>query len=48
MSSSFRIGRILAAGLVASLFMLFCAGCRHDVVNADGETVSAVITPLQI
>lgn len=48
MSSSFRIGRILAACLVASLFMLFCAGCRHDVVNADGETVSAVITPLQI
>ena len=23
-------------------------GCRHDVVNAYGETVSAVITPLQI
>ena len=24
------------------------AGCRHDVVNRDGETVSAVITPLHI
>ena len=23
-------------------------GCRHDVLDADGETVSAVITPLQI
>ncbi len=23
-------------------------GCRHDVVNAEGGTVSAVITPLQI
>ena len=35
---------IVAVVLTVSAF----AGCRHDVVNADGETISAVITPLQI
>ncbi len=35
---------ILALFLTVAVF----TGCRHDVVNADGETVSAVITPLQI
>ena len=34
----------LAVFLTAALF----TGCRHDVLDADGETVSAVITPLQI
>jgi len=35
---------------VVAVFLAFSAftGCRHDVVDADGETVSAVITPLQI
>lgn len=35
---------VIAVFLVVTAF----TGCRHDVVNADGETVSAVITPLQI
>ena len=35
---------IIAVFLTAALF----TGCRHDVLDADGETVSAVITPLQI
>jgi len=34
----------LTVFLTAALF----TGCRHDVLDADGETVSAVITPLQI
>ena len=35
---------------VVTLFLTVASftGCRHDVVNAYGETVSAVITPLQI
>ena len=35
---------VIAVFLVVTAF----TGCRHDVVNAEGETVSAVITPLQI
>ncbi len=35
---------IIAVFLTVAAF----TGCRHDVVNAEGETVSAVITPLQI
>lgn len=35
---------VVAVFLTAAAF----PGCRHDVVDADGETVSAVITPLQI
>jgi len=31
-----------------SLVVAAFTGCRHDVLDADGETVSAVITPLQI
>ena len=34
--------------LAAACFVFLGAGCRHDVLDADGETVSAVITPLQI
>ena len=35
---------VVAVVLIVSAF----TGCRHDVVNERGETVSAVITPLQI
>ena len=38
----------LFAAVAAALFVFLGAGCRHDVLDADGETVSAVITPLQI
>ena len=34
--------------LAAAFFVFFCAGCRHDVVNADGETVSVPISPVSI
>ncbi len=34
--------------LAAALFVFLGAGCRHDVVNADGETVSVPISPLSI
>ena len=37
----------LAVVAVVLLVAVF-TGCRHDVLDADGETVSAVITPLQI
>ncbi len=35
---------VVAVVLIVSAF----TGCRHDVVNAEGGTVSAAITPLQI
>ena len=47
MSSARSIYRLFAA-VAAALFVLSGTGCRHDVVNEQGETVSAVITPLQI
>ena len=40
--------RFFLTFLLAFLFVFLGAGCRHDVLDADGETVSAVITPLQI
>ncbi|MBO7089862.1 MAG: hypothetical protein J6W70_08150, partial [Lentisphaeria bacterium] len=46
MSSAHSICRLFAA--VAAIIVFLGAGCRHDGVNRDGETVSAVITPLQI
>ena len=46
MSSARSIYRLFAA--VAAIIVFLGAGCRHDVVNRDGETVSAVITPLHI
>lgn len=47
MSSARLIYRLFAA-VAAAIFVFLGAGCRHDVLDADGETVSAVITPLQI
>ena len=47
MSSARSIYRLFAA-VTAACFVFLGAGCRHDVLDADGETVSAVITPLQI
>ena len=47
MSSARSIYRLFAF-LAAACFVFLGAGCRHDVVNRDGETVSAVITPLHI
>ena len=47
MSSARSIYRLFAA-VTAAFFVFLGAGCRHDVLDADGETVSAVITPLQI
>lgn len=38
----------LFAAVAAALFVFLGTGCRHDVINECGETVSAVITPLQI
>ena len=43
-----RIVSRLFVCLAATFFVFFCAGCRHDVVNADGETVSVPISPLSI
>ena len=43
-----RIIRGMFVCLAAAIIVFLGTGCRHDVVNADGETVSAVITPLQI
>ena len=34
--------------LAAALFVFLGTGCRHDVVNADGEMVSVPISPLSI
>ena len=48
MSSARSIYRLFAAVLAAACFVFLGTGCRHDVVNEQGETVSAVITPLQI
>ncbi len=48
MTTAHSINRTLAAVFAAALFVFLCTGCRHDVVNEQGETVSAVITPLQI
>ena len=39
---------IFLAAVAVFLAVAAFTGCRHDVVNAYGETVSAVITPLQI
>ena len=39
---------IFLAVVAVVLAVAAFTGCRHDVVNAEGETVSAVITPLQI
>ena len=47
MSSARSIYRLFAA-VAAAIIVFLGAGCRHDVLDADGETVSAVITPLQI
>ena len=48
MSSARSIYRLFAAVLAAACFVFLGAGCRHDVLDADGETVSAVITPVNI
>ena len=47
MSSARSVCRTFAA-VAAACFVFLGTGCRHDVLDADGETVSAVITPLQI
>ena len=39
---------IFLAVVAVCLTVTVFTGCRHDVVNERGETVSAVITPLQI
>ena len=47
--SNTRTRRNIVSAAVALVFAVAAfTGCRHDVVNADGETVSAVITPLHI
>jgi hypothetical protein len=48
MTSVRSVYRLFATALAAALFFVLGTGCRHDVVNEQGETVSAVITPLQI
>jgi hypothetical protein len=49
MISNTKMSRnIYFAILVLFLSAAIFTGCRHDVLDADGETVSAVITPLQI
>ena len=47
MTSARSISRLFAA-VAAACFVFLGAGCRHDVLDADGETVSAVITPVNI
>ena len=48
MTSAHSINRTLAAVFAAVFFVFLCVGCRHDVVNADGEMVSVPISPISI
>ena len=47
MSSARSIYRLFAA-VAAAIIVFLGAGCRHDVVNADGEWASVPITPVNI
>lgn len=48
MSNTKMKRNIVFAAVAVFLAVAAFTGCRHDVLDADGETVSAVITPLQI
>ena len=48
MSNTKMSRRIFLAVVAVVLIVSAITGCRHDVVNAEGGTVSAAITPLQI
>ena len=48
MSNTKRKRNTVFAVVAVFLAIAVFTGCRHDVVNAEGGTVSAVITPLQI
>ena len=45
---SSRIVSRMIVFLAAALFVFLGTGCRHDVVNEQGETVSVPISPLSI
>ena len=47
MTSARSFYRLFAA-VAAALFVFLGTGCRHDVVNEQGETVSVPISPLSI
>ena len=48
MSNTKMSRNIFFAVIAVVLAVAAFAGCRHDVLNANGKTVSSVITPLQI